>query len=197
MPAISLTKFVDFLVADGTTRLRRVQETKQQQDEDYSPATDYYKGSREGIVEFHRDNLRPAFLDGVAARAHAKKTLHYSTIVKGYKAFLRKKQITSFDARKGEWSHGNLTVTINPELGLKIDGAPHLVKLYFKKTVLSQRRVEVVLRLMERSLASSRVRVGILDARMGKLYTPRELPPELDAFLAGEAAAFVEMWNLI
>jgi len=52
MPEISLTSFVDFVLAGGTTRLRRVREIKRQINEGYSPATDFYKAIREGIVSF-------------------------------------------------------------------------------------------------------------------------------------------------
>jgi len=134
----------------------------------------------------------------VVTQAHDKKTAHYSEIVKGYRQFLKGQQIASFDPPAGKWSHRDLTVTVNPELGLKLGGADHLVKLYFKSPAVSRRRVEVVLHLMEGSLAhSSNNQIGLLDARRGKLWSPKALSPDLHALLAGEAAGFLEMWGHI
>ena len=66
MPEISLTSFVDFVLAGGTTRLRRVREIKRQIKEGYSPATDFYKGIREGIVELHRERPQASGPTGIS-----------------------------------------------------------------------------------------------------------------------------------
>lgn len=193
MPEIPMTSFVDFVLANGPARLTRVRNVKRQMEEGYSPATDFYKGVREGIVDLHEGGLPQSYLDQVVRWAHAKKQAHYSEIVAGYKKFLRRKNVVSFKTRSASWTFRTLTVHANPDLGLKIDGSSHLVKLYFKSEKLSQRRVEVVLHLMRRGLASRRV--ALLDTRRGRLYSPSARRADMDAFLSGEAAAFIEMWR--
>jgi len=199
MPEISLTSFVDFVLASGTTRIRRVREIKRQIEEGYSPATDFCKGIRERIVECHREGSDLALLDRVVAQAHERKRLHYQEIAGGYRQFLKGKSVESFDPPWGEWSYGDLRVTINPELGLDVGGVPHVVKLYFKADPVSRRRVQVVLHLMQDALGRSvrKKQVGVLDIRRAKLHSAKALPSDLGALLAGEAAAFIEMWRRV
>ena len=197
MPEIPMTSFVDFVLANGPTRLTRVRAIKLQLSEEYAPAKDFYKGIREGIIEFHQAGHTKAFLDGVVQEAHDRKTAHYQEIVKGYRKFLRRNQVTPFNSRSAVWNYRNLDVLANPELGLKFYGSPRLVKLYFKTERLSQRRVEVVLHLMRNALGTKRTGVALLDTRQGKLYTPTKQAPDMEAYLIGEAAAFIEMWRRV
>ena len=195
MPEIPMVSFVDFVLANGPARLTRVRAIKEQLKEGYSPATDFYKGIREAIVDFHEQELPLSYLDQVVRHAHSRKRGHYSAILKGYRKFLRGKQIEAFRPRSASWSYRNLTVSVNPELGIRVDGSAHLVKLYFKTERLSQRRVEVVLHLMRRALVSRRGTSALLETREGKLYTSRARSTDMEAFLIGEAAAFSEMWR--
>ena len=199
MIEISLTSFVDFVLATGTTRIGRVRDIKRQIEEGYSPATDFYKGIREGIVECHREGRDLASLDRVVAQAHERKRAHYAEIAGGYRRFLKGRKVGSFDVPWGKWSYGELSVAVNPEIGLKLGGTPHAVKLYFKRDPVSQRRVEVVLYLMEEALGHSlrKKHVGVLDVRRGRLYSPKAVSPDLGALLAGEGAAFAEMWRRV
>ena len=195
MPEIRMVSFVDFVLANGPTRLTRVRVIKEQMEEEYSPATDFYKGIREAIVDFHEQGLPLAYFNQVIQLAHSRKQAHYSAILKGYRKFLRSKQIETFSPHSASWSYRNLTVSVNPELGLKVDGSAHLVKLYFKSERLSQRRVEVVLHLMRRALGSQRRTAALLDTREGRMYTSKAKSDDMEAFLIGEAAAFREMWQ--
>lgn len=49
---ISLTDFVDFVCKSGSAKLTQVKKVKYR--DDYSPATDFYKALREGIIQIIR-----------------------------------------------------------------------------------------------------------------------------------------------
>jgi hypothetical protein len=87
---------------------------------------------------------------------------------------------------------------VNPELGLKIHGVSHVIKVYLKdEPPLIKNRAQLILRLLEKSLASRGVprTFGVLDARKAKLHTIGAPPIGIDALLAGEAVAFKTMFE--
>jgi hypothetical protein len=93
-----------------------------------------------------------------------------------------------------------LAVKINPELGLKIDATPHLIKLYFKDEAPTKHRVEIVLEMMKTVLGGrvpQNTRMAVLDVAKGKLFTQTVAIPQLTVLLEGEAAAFLRMWKAV
>lgn len=195
MPVVPLSGFVDFVISSGTTRLTKVQAIKRQIEQGYAPERDFYKGIREGILEFHRGQ-RSSF-DDLAVQSDKKKIAHYAEIINGYKLFLKKEHPSFFNPVDSTWSIGELSVTINPEAGFDLkDGGQAMVKLYFKSLVLSRQRVDLVLHLMKSNLPT-RIPPAILDARRGRMYYHKSDSKNLDALLAGEAAAFIEIWRLV
>jgi hypothetical protein len=197
MPVISLTDFVDFVVASGPPRLTKVRELKRRGI--YEPATDFWKRLREAIETLHREDREKPFLDEVrVGLTDRKKLAAYPPLITAYKRFLGRKHTRWFDPPRGRWAHAELTVRVNPELGLDIDGNRHVVKLYFKKQPLSKRRVESILRLMEKTLKAGEgesFAVAVLDVANAKLIRPTIPVPDLDILLQSEAAAFMEIWQ--
>jgi hypothetical protein len=51
MPQITMTTFLDYIAATGTTRLRRVRDARQQYGQKYDPATDFYGPLRKRVVQ--------------------------------------------------------------------------------------------------------------------------------------------------
>lgn len=194
--ALSLTYFLDFVHKSGTPKLTVVRNFKNRPE--YDPATDYYKPLRHEIVRMHEQNHPKSVLDSFVAAAHAKKKGNYATAVTGYKKFLGKKAVSWFDPPKGTWSGGGIEVTVNPEVGLSINGTEFVLKLYFKRDKLATNKMEIINHLMAATLADPKKprTFGVVDMRSGKLIaTP--LNPGLVPLLNGEAAAFATMLNLV
>ena len=200
MAAISLTHFVDFVKSAGAPKLTVVKNTKQQLAKEYNPATDFYKALRDGILAMHKTGLPKSTLDSILeGLADKKKKTGYPPLVSGYKKFLGKKNATWFNPPRDEWSHGGLTVNINPEVGLKIDGCLNVIKLYFKAEALSKLRVDVVTQLMSLVLSKPKtpVKFSVLDVRNAKLFTSNGTDKGLIALLQGEAASFASILNAL
>jgi hypothetical protein len=94
------------------------------------------------------------------------------------------------------WQYEDLTVSVNPELGLEINGRPHRVKLYFKKEQLTERRVHSILHLLRTTAPSEpNTTMGILDVPRSRLIPFDNPTLGVDALLQGEARSFMTMWK--
>ena len=198
MPKISLTDFVDFVITSGTPKLTKVRTVKNRPK--YKPSMDYWKSLREGIQAWHREDSQDAgVLDGLVRDCRdVKKVPRYHAAVRGYRKFLGAKRTAWFEPPVEDWTHGDLSVHVNPELGLAFKGTRHIVKLYFKDQPLTKRRIDVVLGLMSIALAGKAPKgskMAVLDVSSGKVFTRDASDFTSAALLKGEAASFSTMWK--
>jgi hypothetical protein len=193
---VSLTTFVDFVLKAGTPKLTVVKTFKDR--DDYDPAADYYKPLRNEIVRMHAAGDPKKVLDAFLATVHARKKVNYATAVAGYKKILGKKSIAWFDPPSSMWSCAGIDVSVNPEVGLKIECVDYVLKLYFKRDRLAKNKMEIINHLMAETLTDPKVprNFGVVDMRNGKLITTPP-DPALMALLKGEAAAFATMLSLV
>jgi hypothetical protein len=197
MDRISLTYFVDFVLATGAPKLRGVRDYKGRKDD---LCSDFYRPIREAVVNMHRQGLSASTLDNVCRNeTDETRKKHYSRVVAGYRAFLAEGAKNYFEPPRSGLPLGALEVDVNPELGLVIDGKKHLVKLYFRNDALTPRRTAVVLALLSRGLCESQPELvpAILDVRSAKLHTTAMTSPRIDILLRGEAASFAAMYDAV
>lgn len=197
MDRISLTYFVDFILASGTPKLRGVRDYKERKDD---LCSDFYRPIREAVVNMHRQGLSASTLDDVCRNeTDETRKKHYGRVVAGYRAFLAQGAKNFFEPPRTGLSLGALEVDINPELGLIIDGKKHLVKLYFRNDPLTPRRTALVLALLSRGLCETAPEFvpAVLDVRSAKLHTSAMTSPRIDLLLRGEAASFAAMYAAV
>lgn len=198
MPEISLTQFVDFVVKAGTAQLSEVRRIKRQHARGYHPARDYWCKMRDGIVDMHKDGHDKAKLDALVRSIHdANKKNTYPPVAQAYKKFMGRKSFDWFEPVRGDWKHEDLIVRVNPELGLSINGEPHLVKLYFKEQKLTADRIAAISYMMLDVLQpkARQAKVALLDVRNGKLYPFETADPALVHLLEGQALNFCRMYQ--
>jgi hypothetical protein len=196
---ISLTDFVDIVSASGTPKATRVRNVISRQE--YSPAADFYKRIREQIAETHQRSLPRSSLD-LAGRSLSdkKKRTAYPEIIAAYKKWWGRKTLEWFTPKTKVYSAHDVDVTVNPELGLVIDGVPHLIKLYFKKEPIAKNRMDLITHLMATTLshAFAGTRMAVLDVRRSKLTCPTVPINDLDLMVDAELAyieAFASKWS--
>lgn len=198
MEKISLSYFVDFVLKAGTPKLTGVREFKENRDEVY---TDFYKPIREAIIDMHRSGLSDRTLDHfLASLRDERRRRIYPTIVEGYRKFLASGKIKWIEPPLGSYPVGDVEININPELGLEINGVPHVIKMYFRGEALSAKRVSVTLNLITSSLAGAAPQgtvFAMLDVRKAKLHTLKAPNPRLALLLRGEAASFSTIYASI
>jgi hypothetical protein len=199
VPQISMTTFLDYIAATGTTRLRRVIEAREHYGREYNPATDFYGPLRKRIVQVFEEGWDPKRLEELAGEVtDPKKQGHYAQCRKGLRKWAGaagKKQIVWKKPARAVWKSGDLEVNISPELWLDIEGEPYVIKLYFKSDKLSQHKVNLSLRLLQTTVGKHGA-VGILDLQQGRLFTQTTEPPKgIDLLLESEAAGLSTLWN--
>lgn len=172
MPKLSLTDFIDVVSKSGSPKVTKVKQLKNR--DVYSPATDFYKPFREGLIALHTHGKDRSALDSVILKlSDTKKIANYPELVEGYKKWWGKKTISWFAPPRGVYSNSGIDVAINPELGLVIDGKRVIVKLYNKSDPVTQFRIDMVPLLMEivlREKCQEGDVVALLDVRKGKLH---------------------------
>lgn len=162
----------------------------------YDPRRDYWRKLRDAIVDMHENARDKSVLDQVLQGLDSKKDIHYRTCVASYKRWVGRKSLVWIGTHAHVWQSGNISVRVNPELGLAINGVEHLVKLYFKSEALSRHRVDVLLLLLSSAATGrySQAKPAVLDVHNGSLISSGSQAGHLSALLAGEAAAFEAMW---
>jgi hypothetical protein len=199
---ISLTDFVDFTLKTGSSRLAKVRELKNRGD--YDPATDFWRPLRKGLIELHRAGKMngPALDAWLGTQTNPKRSKRYAEAIRGYKKFIGKRTLPWFNVPAADWREGELTVRVNPEFGLEVDGKPTITKLYFKNEAPTRARVEAVHAVLEVEFgtrAKAGTRFAVLDVNIGRLMLPDERwsKSDMKALLNSEARAFVDIWNAI
>ena len=198
---IGLTQFIDFTVKGSSAKMNMVRKIKYQND--YHPVLDYWKQLREGIIKYHRENLQPDFFDALIQAVDEKKRENYTFAIRQYRKFLKNKDISWFHPGKATWIGDELAVRSSPELGLLIDGEPHLIKLYFKgkKEKVEKRTTRTVLTLLNSSLYeenhSEGVHHSVLNIQKNNFITDNSSNHDQLIALESEAAQFMYIWNKI
>ena len=200
MPTLSLTSLVDIVSKSGTPKATAVRDTKAQLAVPYEPATDFYRGIREAIIEAHQFALGKRHVTAAAAAASGRRIASYTAIATDYNGWWGRKAITWFAPPRASWGPvgSAFDVTINPELGLDVNGTRHVIKLYFKNEPLAKNRVDIVTHLMHREMGAANpgVEFSVLDVRRRRLHTI--VPPAgLDALLTAELAYVAALWPLV
>ncbi len=195
-----MTTFVDFVQAGGTARISSVRKAKEMYETPYQPPFDFYKQLRERIGTMQEKGEPASVLDVfVAGVTNERKDQKYQDCVAAYKKWFGRKKIKWIGTLSENWTSGDLTVRVNPELGLSINGTNYIIKLYFKQQPAAKTKLDVMLHLLQVGLPvlPTPAIPAILDVPRGKLIEPTGHKPGLDALLAGEAAAFSTMWRAI
>lgn len=191
MPVVPLSKFVEFSVAQGTSRVRIAAESKK----DYEPQRDFYKRLREITQRQFIDGWNAAaYKQAIKKAATPKKLASYEECRKGLTKWAKGKNLVGRKGTTALWRAGALEVRVNPELRLSVDGDAYSTKLYFARDEPSRPRVECLLYLLgEESPANHHP--AILDLRRGSLITMDALDPSLGDLLESDAAAFAALYG--
>jgi len=196
MPKISLTDFVEIVSKSGTPKATKVAQIKNRPQ--YDPRSDFYKLAREAITDTHQKGGAKSDLDAALSElSDPKKKVNYPDLVKGYKKWWGNKTLQWFKPPSAVFAAHGVDVSVNPELGLIVNGAPHLVKLYLKGEKLTKVRADIVTFLMQSQLAGAAPTgtiMSVLDVRNSKLISAGTPTPALSAALNAELAYVAAIW---
>ena len=203
MDPVSLTTFVDFCAKAGTQRLTVVRKAKKDAATKYSHYQDFWKGIRDSIIRFHQKGSSDRRIIDEAMKNVSDKTKlqNFPPMIAAYKKFLGRKKVSWFKPMHECWNVQNFSVRVNPELGLRINQEPHLIKMYFKSDPLTSDRIKLILHLMQLCIATNNkqpvMKMAILDVRNSKLFVANKLDPTLTPLLIGDAISFATMYDML
>lgn len=195
---LSLTQLVDVVSKSGARKASQVATIKACSLENYHPAKDFYKQLRDAVVALHKSDKPKHLLDATLFTVTEKnRRVRYGKLIPAYKKWLGKKSISWFQPASNTYQYADVTVAINPELGLEINGVRHVIKLYFKAAPLEKQSAALVVALMETMLpAEDESQFAVLDVERGKLFLKGETDPEkVLAMINAELAYVADLWS--
>lgn len=196
---ISLTDFIDFVSSSGTTKLNQVAAYKRR--ENYKFRVDYWRELRNSIKDFHADQTLDKEYFNAVLETHfldAGKREKCRPFLENYKKFLGRKQVVSKPIIKCDWHYSqDLTIRVNPELHLDINGKEQLVKLYFKKNPLTKKKIDQALLLIKIATQDviSDVHYTLFDLPQNKVWTQENPNMALLPLLKGEAENYITIYK--
>jgi hypothetical protein len=200
-PSVGLTQFIDFTIKSSSAKINMVRKIKYQ--DAYHPSFDYWKQLREAIITFHEQDLSFDYFETLIQNVDVRKKENYIFAIKQYRKFLKDKDISWFNPGKATWVSNELVVRSSPELGLIIDGEPHLIKLYFKgeREKINRRNISTALTLLNTSIYEEDhgpyINRSVLNIHKSKLFTDATVNQDKLIALHSEAAQFMYIWNSI
>lgn len=195
MLRVSFTKFLDFVAQSGEPKAGTAIEVWSQSDTPYDPKKDYHRRVREYIIRLEKGSAE-FDQDEFILQQNSKKQENYKKALDQY--FKWRNSYIDVEWRppaRGIWSNSEFEVSVNPELGLELDCEPHFIKLYFKSPALSALKAQMGCLLMHKALAIEhpKVKLSILDIRLGRLHTYAKANDKLEYLLLGETAHMAAM----
>lgn len=189
---ISLMDFVDFATRSATSKFQKVKEIVGRGV--YDPRTDFWKGLRDGLPEYHRGRRTLESL--LSDLKDPKKVVRFSQTVRGYKKFLMKNAIEYFKAPAWNWRWEQLSVRVSPELGFNLDGKRYAVKLHFKDEKLTREQRAISFAVMRAGMMPESVLTpAILDVANSRLMVAPPSTADLNPVIESYAVAFLHIWN--
>lgn len=131
MIKISFTQFMNYAIKNGMPKITAVKNIKNAPD--YHPGIDYWKEFRDKVRNIHSNNKNINELDTLLDEVSEKKIINYRQAINKYKSFVKNKEVKWFDPPKSKFAYGDVTINVNHELGLYINGKPYLIKLLLSK----------------------------------------------------------------
>lgn len=194
---ITFAQFLSYLLCTDVARLDCAHSLVRAE-----PPMDTHKDIRTALVDIHRRGLDPMDASSYGSQDGPPETIPSPTIIAGHQAFLRSAgEVSWFEPPYRPIEVGPLTVGVDPEMGLTVNGVPHVIKLYLSRDPLVMGRRAMTLALMGAAFSRTwpGVTFGVLDVRRGKLHTHPDkgstLHPKLLALMTAEAYGLHELWT--
>ena len=197
---ISLTDVADVASKIGSPKITKVAQLKARASTGYSPAFDFYKQFREGVVAIHKRGGKPIELDEILFQVTEKRRREsYPSLISAYRRWWDGRDVSWLAPSSAVFEHAGCTVPINPELGLLVDGKFHVVKLYLRTDPIAQIGVDVVAGLMQSTLRDAHpdADFAVLDVRKGALRYGRMREDRLLALTSAELAFISSIWSTL
>ncbi|MCT4388979.1 MULTISPECIES: hypothetical protein [Leuconostoc] len=207
MTKISLTQFLNYTAKVSTeSKINYVRTIKS--DPEYSPGKDYWKPLRDRLHKILQNGDDINNLKDLLVSTPEKKLANYTKAVNQLIRFFSSHEIEYFDTGSAIISSPDdqISVSAGPELGVKIDGQPYLLKIYYRK---KDNTTKVTLKNIQSTLVAVHIskknfvppkdsKVAVLNLQNGKLVEQKGNPTTNDLFtLETDLDSFASLWHRI
>lgn len=170
MLKITLTQFIEVLTRTAINKAKKVRAVKKQFEEPYAPNVDCYKMLRDVLVKGRDQKELQASLQIFSKKTwDASRQSHYPVLIAGYLRWLGRKKIEAQRLVPRAYHRGDVTLTVNPELRMTINGCPLIVKLYFKEPVLQRADAQLVCNVISH-VYKEPLTYAVLDVQRSRLH---------------------------
>lgn len=201
------TKFIEFYAADPAEyetiilKFRQEDASKVAKSKAGKKQTggDYWGGLRKRIVKMHIEGETLEVLDeyvSLKTKAETQKRTDYLERVERYQHWLDGRHLLGFKAKIQFLPVGPLQIKVAPDVILSIDGVGHLLHLYCKAAVLTERERQLRLWMLAR-LAETGATGAIVDVSRSELLPAAVLPPGFEEHVLQVAYEFARFWHSI
>lgn len=188
--SITLGGFVDFITAGASKRVTAVRDVADMQLSDYERSHDFYAGVRDAIILGVGNGDDEQRMRHAVDDCNPRRREHYEAVAQGWSIWRQGKTLGVF-SQPLEWQQQGLEVRVSPKFTWREKRQSHLVWPYFKADELTGDATQAAIRIMEMLYPESFGRPAVLDVRRGQLHHRRGRSNKIDAWLAGEASAFL------
>lgn len=197
MPRIGMSEFCDVVTKIGPSKIVAIAKIKNKPK--YSPATDFYKKVREAIVSFHQGDVTGALDQVLVSTSDATRLRHYSTVIAAYKKWLGERTLDWFEPPSSKYVKYGFEITVNPELGLVIDGKPMVIKLYFPDDIpkTKSKMMNDIMTVVFDGKLNDGCRCCVLDVRNNKMIPGGSLSPTIDMLVSAELGYIASVWESV
>jgi hypothetical protein len=198
MTVASLTVFTDFVQSSGKRRTGKVKAAVRQQTPAYSKDGDYYRLLRGRVISYiRRKRTYKELLDVVDLAKQGHKKKNYRECLASVSRMMANHSITWVGTLKGLWECGSLSVRVNPEFVVSLDGKLYATRMYFRKDELSDVGKGCILFLINNIIADSNCDYSpaIWDIRREMIITESSVKLLPISLMQAEASAFEMLWN--
>ena len=204
MPRVPMSMFAKFYEVRPAEQVSIVREIRARLNApDRYIRRDYYGPLRQVIRQTHWttgdigtfENALPPLLD-----VQTRKKDHYRDLGRSYIDFWMNKDATYFSVLPVDVAIGDLTINVNPEIGMRSNGDDQVLKLWFNAVRPSRQTRQVIGHLMNLAKAQSngwqpRWHTGLWDIRRRNVPLPVGQARDFELGLDGQAAAFMRIWE--
>ncbi|WP_206540046.1 hypothetical protein [Leisingera sp. ANG-DT] len=190
---------MDFVAQTGEPKATTAVQAWRQSNTPYDPTRDYYRRVRTELINYEKTGEERDWEEFVASQ-NPKKQKNFERIISSYMNWRDKhSDIDWFVPPRGEWASAEFQLTINPEMGLTLDGQRHAIKLFFNKNKLSKLKAQMAGLIMDKALSdiAPNTKFAIFDINEKKLHTYEGSSDKLKYLLVGETAHLSAMLNAI
>ncbi|MEM7751961.1 MAG: hypothetical protein AAF230_01020 [Pseudomonadota bacterium] len=191
MIRVSFTKFLDFIAQTGEPKAETAISAWRQSNTPYDPKRDYHKRMRTALIEALRNGQSPNWEEFIELQNEKKRKNFSDTITKFEEWKETYSSIHWFEPPRATWSSTEFQITVNPELGLSLDGNRVVVKLYLNRVRISSLKAQTGGLIMEqalRPLVENSTSFAVYDIKAERFHLFDGASEHLRYNLIGESA---------